>query len=316
MIRCRCAHAFSVGSRTVKFIECGSSPPQGHITGTMCRPDLVAIPASRPSNASHLSVESQSSEVSHESQSPGLWSDIGGVVEFVSKGTTTSGGTKQSVAYTAYLLQQRPDRVAVCGLYINAKHFSLVLVDAANAYSTTLRWDNDSARELLFRVLYYINNPPESMIDPTITREGGTFTIEFQGQHHKGYTLQSCGQPVGRRTVIFRSKGGKAPVIKEQYLRCAAESLEKTILNRVHEPGEMPGVVRVLGSGWVKRAKGTSIECGMGLRKRQKVRFVLQDEGNPFMEITTPYDALVTAWDALEGRGCYLICKLLLTCQN
>ncbi len=227
-----------------------------------------------------------------------------------------SDGTKQSVAYTAYLLQQRPDRVAVCGLYISEKQFSLVLVDAANAYSTTLRWDNDSARELLFRVFYYINNPPVLMIDPTITCEGDTFTIEFQGQHHKGYTLQSCGQPVGRRTVIFRSKGGKAPVIKEQYLRCAAESLEKTILNRVHEPGEMPGVVRVLGSGWVKRAKGTSIECGMGLRKRQKVRFVLQDEGNPFMEITTPYDALVTAWDALEGRGCYLICKLLLTCQN
>ena len=40
----------------------------------------------------------------------------------------------------------------------------------------------------------------------------------------------------------------------------------------------------------------------MGDRKRQEVRFLLKDKGTPFMEIATPYDALVAAWDALEGK--------------
>ena len=37
-------------------------------------------------------------------------------------------------------------------------------------------------------------------------------------------------------------------------------------------------------------------------RKRQKVRFLLKDKGILLMEIATPYDALVAAWDVLEGK--------------
>ena len=44
------------------------------------------------------------------------------------------------------------------------------------------------------------------------------------------------------------------------------------------------------------------IECGMDSRKYRKVRFLLKDEGDPFMEIRTPYDALVAAWDVLESK--------------
>lgn len=227
-----------------------------------------------------------------------------GVVEFVSKGTNTPGGTNQGVAYTSYLLEQRPDRVAVCGLYISLNHFSLVLMDAAHVYYTVLRWDDESARKLLLRVLYYINDPPALMIDPTITRErDGTFTIKIKDDVYKKYTLKSCGHPIGRRTVVFQREGAPVPVIKEAYLRCLGPStLEKTILDRVHEHEEMPGVVRVVWSGWVENPDGSSIECGTDGRKRRKARIALRDEGIPFMEIPTPYDVLVTAWDVLEGE--------------
>ena len=224
------------------------------------------------------------------------------VVRFYSEGTESFDGTKQGVAYTTYLLAQRPDRVAVCGMYISQHHFSLILIDASNAYYTTLSWSDESARRLLVRVLFYINYPPDSMVDPTIIRQGDTFTIRIDNEDYKGYTLKSCGHPIGRRTVVFQCGGTGVPVIKEQYLRCLSgdEILEKNILERVHDPEEMPGVVRVVRCGWVKGGNGY-IECGMDSRKRRKVRFLLRDEGNPFMEIRTPYDALVTAWDALEG---------------
>ena len=217
-------------------------------------------------------------------------------------------GIEQGIAYTSYLLQQRPDRVAVCGLYISLHHFSLVLVDAANVYSTRLRWDDEPARQLLLRVLYYVKDPPLSMIDPTVTRNSdGTCTVKTSVQDYAGCILQSYGYPTGRRTVIFRCDG---VVIKEQYQRCtAAANLEKTILDRVHEDGDMPGVVRVGLFERVKRGDGTSVECGMDRWKREKVRFVLQDEGTSFLDITTPYEALVTVWDVLEGKWCYMICK-------
>jgi len=229
------------------------------------------------------------------------WVEMEAVVEFYSTRSTTPKGTQQGVAY---LLQQRPDRVAVIGLDVSLQDFSLTLVDATNVYYTTLPWGDESARKLLLRALYYINDPPESMVDPTIVNEkDGTFTITDNGKDYKGCTLLSCGHPIGRRTVVFDTGNPSAPIVKEQYLRChGAEIPEATILGVVHKPEEMPGVVRVLGSGYVKRANGTSIECGKGGRRRRKVRVVLQDTGDLFMTIRTPYEALVTAWDALESE--------------
>ena len=111
-------------------------------------------------------------------------------------------GTEQGVTYTSYLLQQRLDQVAVCGLYISLHHFSLILVDAANVYSTRLRWDDELARQLLLRVLYYVKDPPLSMIDPTVTRNSdGTFTVKTRVKTrvkvYAGCILQSCGHPTG-----------------------------------------------------------------------------------------------------------------------
>lgn len=220
------------------------------------------------------------------------------------------------MAYAAYLLQQRPDRVAVCGLYVAKSRFSLILIDAAGAYSTALPWDDESARNLLLRVVYYINVPPMSMIDPTVTRHEDAFTVNVQGQVLEGYTLRSCGHPLGRRTVVFQCEGANHLVVKEQYLRCPPEISEHTILTHIHEPGEMPGVVRVRSCEVVRRVDGSSIECGKGSQRRQKVRLLLQDTGTPFMAISTPHEALVTAWDVLEGEWCYLICKSWLMCQN
>ena len=210
-------------------------------------------------------------------------------------------GTKQAIAYTPYLLMQRPDRVAVLGLYISLCRFSLILMDATRVYHTTLCWNDEPARRLLLRVLFYVNDPPTSMVDPTITRKPDrSFTITNNDTVYTDYTIKASAHPIGRRTVVFQSEGSPFPVIKEQYLRCSptateTELLEHVILEWIHQPEEMPGVVRVAWCGLVKRADNSSIECGSGDQKRQKARLVLLDEGIPFMEIKSPYYALVTA---------------------
>jgi len=299
----------------------------------MCRPDLVAI--SGPSSQALQSLntsESQSSDGSYrpqpldedEGQSEQIahWVEVETVVEIVSNGTPTPDGTKQAIAYTSYLLMQRPDRVAVLGLYISVHHFSLILVDATRVYYTTLHWNDKQARNLLLRVLCYINDPPTSMTDSTITRkEHHTFAITNNEEVYTDYTIKTSAHPIGRRTVVFQNEGSPFPVIKEQYLRCPptateAEILEHIILGWIHQPEEMPGVVRVAWCGLVRRADKTIIECGSGDRKRQKARLVLLDEGVPFTEIKSPYYALVTAWDTLEGEWPYPICDSPLTRQN
>ena len=214
---CSC---FSAPARTVKFVKHGSSTPEGHLTGTIsiCQPDLIAIPADSPSNTSQLSIlvqsppsqshdipKSQSSESSEKQRTP--WSDVASVVEFVSKGTTRCDGTKQGVAYTSYLLQQRPDRVAVCGLRIS---LSLILVDAAAVYSTTLHWDGKSARNLLLRVLYYINVPPISMTDPTITPKDNTYTINIKSQEYGDTHSNHVDTPLGIGLWSFNARVSNA----------------------------------------------------------------------------------------------------------
>ena len=290
------------------FMDSPSNAPGGSPVLTPSPPSQSQAPQSPNIPESQLSdpqysTQSSESESEYQPRPEVSWAEIETIVEFKKRGVGTFDGTKQGVAYTTHLLAQRPNRVAVCGLYVSQRHFSLVFVDASKAYYTTLSWSDESARRLLFRILYYIHYPPDSMVDPTITRQGDTYTIKIENKDYKGYTLKSCGHPIGRRTVVFQCEGADLPVIKEQYVRCSRgdEILEKGILERVHDPEEVPGVVRMFSCGWVKRGTGC-IECGMDGRKRRKVRFLLRDEGHPFMEIRTPYDALVAAWDALEGK--------------
>jgi hypothetical protein len=307
---------YSAPPNPLRFIEHHSVAPRGHVTGTACRPDLVAI----PSPSSHPIVSLNTSEEGDASYRPGSspdkvkaahWVTIESVVEFISKGKSLSANIKQAAAYASYLLMQRPDRVAVLGLYISEVVFSLILVDATGVYITTLPWSDRLARELLLRCLYYIGDPPVSMVDPTVERnEDHTFTIRSNGMTYSRCTIKWSAHPTGRRTMILQHAGTRIPVIKEQYLRCpptgtGAENLECTILSGVHQPEEMPGVVRVDWSGFVERADKSNIECGSGDRKRRKVRLLLRDEGILFMDIKSPYDALVTAWDVLEGGSPY-----------
>ena len=208
--------AISAGSAPSQVPQSPDTPRGGPVltqSPSIQAPQSPDMPESQVSELSYgsrftHSYKPESSESSGSSESPQAqavsWVDVEIVVGFYSTGTKMHKGTKQALAYTSYLLQQRPDRVAVLGLYISRQHFSLVLMDATNLCYTTLHWNDESARHLLFRVLYYINDPPGSMMDPTIIRtDNNTFTINVKGEDYEGCTLVSCGHPTGCRTVVF-----------------------------------------------------------------------------------------------------------------
>ena len=217
-----------------------------------------------------------------------------------SKKKTIDENIQQVVGYTGYLLFARPDRVAMLGLYISTTEYAIILMDPTGTYRTEpLVIDNNIS--LLRRALHYINKPPQSMIDPTIIREAGnTFEITIEGKPYKG-CKQRWAPTLRRRTTVFTTGDETVRVIKEQYLRPSGTSqvTEGEILRKIHSRGQIPGVVRVGWSGLVKREDGSCVKCGNG--GRQKVRLELKDEGDLFMTIKTPYDALVVIWDVLEG---------------
>ena len=83
-------------------------------------------------------------------------------------------------------------------------------------------------------------------------------------------------------------------MVKEQYLR---DLTEGHIIQEVHSPYELPGIIRISYFGYVKRKDGSNVECGL----RKKVRLDLRDKRSLYMYIATPYGVLITAWDLLEG---------------
>ena len=143
------------------------------------------------------------------------------------------------------------------------------------------------------------------MVDPTIQRENdGTFQMKIGGNIHEGCT-QAWSPALGRWTMIFKTRKPDH-VIKTQYLRynagmTEADITEANLLTAIHSSERMPGVVRVGQYGWVERGDGHYVECPSEDGRRRKAYLEMLDEGDPFMGIKMPKEALIAIWDLLEG---------------
>ena len=184
----------------VKFIEHGSVTSGDHVTGTKCRPDLIAKSADSPSNQAlqspdaptrgylhlagrrlkncHTSQDHHSHTIhyqNHQNHLRGRWS-LG------SKWKALESFSRQErrcqARYCIYIIPAWATSRSGCRP--RSLHFASPLL--ANVHESMFRWNDESARNLFFRVLYYINDPPVSMIDPTITRKDGTFYNQCWGQ--------------------------------------------------------------------------------------------------------------------------------------
>jgi len=124
----------------------------------------------------------------------------------------------------------------------------------------------------------------------------GTLQITANETTHKGY--EQVGSPsLGCWTTILKPIVS-GPVFKFQYLK-SDDILEGKILETIDKFGGIPGVVRMGHYGWVKRKNGNIVECPTGQRKRAYLE--LEDEGDLFMGVNNPREALIVIWDLLEG---------------
>ena len=286
------------------FIPTGTIAPVGHPSRTRCRPDLVAVrqntdTESTPRPTPMLPASDVTASDAVRAPTSVRWHDLESVVAFYSKGKSVAANIEQALAYTGYLLAARPDRVAMLGLYLGPTGFVVLLSNPSGAFRTALiPWDQQSINPLLAKVVNFIEHPPKSMVDATtVWKDNNTFDITIGTRVYRGCKL-AWSPARGRWTSVFKTGG---EVIKSQYRNCTSEP-EAVVLEHIHTPYAFPGVVRVGEYGWVKRADGSFVEYTWKGQRRRKVVMALKDEGIPFMEIQTPYEALATIWDLLEGE--------------
>jgi len=212
----------------------------------------------------------------------------------------------ENAAYTSYLLQTRPDRIMVQGIYVDpvAVGFSLVVSNACGPSLTELLdWKNQGCCLLLCAWMWRLYEP---WVDPSITAnlepdKPQTFTAKIHGDSYH-CRIHSVGSGFGRRTIIFDSEAESNNaesnvVIKEQYIETSGRFSEGAILGNVHrEKKTFPGVVR---TGWSGPVKSGEKDLIVGLKdpetgeiyERKKVRLLLLDGEGSIVDAKTPREA-------------------------
>jgi hypothetical protein len=94
--------------------------------------------------------------------------------------------------------------------------------------------------------------------------------------------------------------GQDLTVLKDQLCRPGSRFNEQSILNHIHQPAKVPGVVEAVHS--------ETIESPL-LNGRQKHRLGLRQSGSPFMSIPTVRKMLETLFDVLEGNSHSIVSK-------
>ena len=116
-----------------------------------------------------------------------------------------------------------------------------------------------------------------------------------------------------RRKNASSSRNTQGPdiVIKEQYIEPSRRFKEGPILEKIHEDGDFPGVVRlgyyedVKNNGQeicVEESKEPESKEPQPKAKRVKTRLVLKDRGTPLEEVGTMRELLMGVYDLLEGE--------------
>jgi hypothetical protein len=230
------------------------------------------------------------------------WSALEATGELLS-GTDKQASRTKSAAYTSYLLQARPDMVAVQGIYVDSSSFRLVVSNACGAFHTDdLKWKPRPSRLLLCA---WIQRLYEPLVDPSITvnmkgNKAPTFNIKLPETDYLNCKIYSVGTAFGRRTIVFTCPKPKV-VIKEQYIETTRRFEEGSILTKIHENGTVPGVVR---PGWFGSVQASENELIVEGRKskRKKTRVVLLDKVPSIMDAKTPREVLVAMYDLLESE--------------
>jgi hypothetical protein len=117
-----------------------------------------------------------------------------------------------------------------------------------------------------------------------------------------GFNHVYAGNPFSTRTHVFSNPTSRVSVkdkalvvIKEQICEVGRRSDELEILDKVHQPVSVPGVVQGVCSEVVMTPQSVKEKRGC------KHRLGLSESGLPFTSIPTPQEMLEILFDLLEG---------------
>ena len=238
----------------------------------------------------------------HETNPRLDWSFVEMAIEFHSSGGSLDERRQRAHSYAAYLLGDRPDLDSTLSVLVENRCMIIFICNSSGTKEVTVK--ESDCPSVLAAIVRYLNegqiNTCAGDIDRTISSDNGpAFTLHTSKGEFKDCELDIVGNPFGRRTNIFITNetngGSPVHVIKEQTMKRRKHWKEKIILNKIHQHGAYPGVVRV---GFFDRHPTSA--------GRSKARIGLLDKGTTFMEIDTPRKVLYALYDLLEGESRHL----------
>jgi hypothetical protein len=281
------------GPKALEFKDTGTKSPPGHVTDTMCKPDITA--------AFEGDWKEEKRDVVH-------WPFIRLAGEKASKGKNREVQKSQAISYLHYLLLARPDLYVAQGLLSSNKSVIFYFgIGGKGIKQFEVNWKDPEFKNFLYAFIYRLYNPrnfvDSSYIETKFDEETVakyTISIAYQGRtiDCDGFYSIYAKNPFATRTHVlsnpgFTYEGDKITIIKDQLCRVKRRFEELTILNEyVHKPEAVPGVV-VAASG--KRFNYPWSE------ERCKHRLGLIESGSPFASIPTLSKVLETLFDVLEG---------------
>jgi hypothetical protein len=270
------------------FKDTGNKTPNGHVTGTKCRPDITAAFKKDWIREDYTD-----------------WALIRLAGERASKGKSFETQKINAATYLHYLLLARPDFLVAQGLVTTeSKVMFLVGIGGVGIQQLEVDWGNENLYKFIYAFIYRLYDPSH-FADPSYTRTGfnkktleATYTMHFKKKECPGFRTIHARNPFTTRTHVLSNpsltQGDDRPptVLKEQLCRTGRRFDELTILTKIHQPMNVPGVVEAVGGEIILAPLSPG---------REKHRLGLRQTGSPFASIRTAKKMLETLFDLLEG---------------
>ena len=296
--------------------------PLGHVTDTKCRPDYTAAFKKHWGTAGVT-----------------FWPFIRFAGEKASKGTPNEKQGKQAVSYLHYLLLARPDLHVAQGLLTTEASITFLLgIGGLGLRSLKLPWGKE-VYKVAYAFIYRLYDPGDFAdrayklvdskamqyldSDPSLAKDvvvPYNVDLEVKGTTSpavcRNFVPIYASNPFETRTHVLSNPSSKVTihnkpltVLKDQLCRLGTRFDEHTILDAVHQRGQVPGVVEM-----VYQAR---IESPFLTHKREKYLTGLRQSGRPFLAIETLQQILETGFDVLEGTftSSSILCSVLTFAQ-
>ncbi|KAG8946855.1 hypothetical protein FRC04_011402 [Tulasnella sp. 424] len=285
----------------------GQKPPRGPVTDTECKPDITVA-----------------FEKDFDRENTTLWPCIHLAGEQASKGKSREDHEKQAISYLHYLLLLRPDLYVAQGMLTSENDVMFLLgIGGVGIRSFTIDWTSKKLYKLMYAFIYRLYEPGDfadrsyKKMEPDYARDFVTYTVgiatttetEDEGAVEVEVDCPDlqpiyASNPFETRTHVlwnphstFTVNGRVLSVLKDQFCRLGTQFNEQDILNRIHTPEKVPGVVEMVYHKMIDLPYLG--ELGVQVR-RGKNRIGMRQAGTPFTSISTLQEMLKTMFDLLE----------------